>query len=208
MGVMPAVAKDRNEPDGALLTDGHVSEIAPKLLGLVLRSGDRAGVIVEVEAYAGVADPASHAYRGRTARTEVMFGPPGRLYVYRSYGVHWCANIVCRPAGEASAVLVRAIEPIEGIDQMWADRPKARAETDLGSGPGKLCAALAIDDRHNGIDLLDPASSVRLTAGPSAAAPEVVDGPRVGITKAVDKPWRFAVADHPHVSRPRPRGRR
>jgi len=195
---------ERREPSTALLTGGHVSEIAPKLLGRVLRSGGRAGVIVEVEAYAGAADPASHAYRGPTPRTEVMFGPPGRLYVYRSYGVHWCANIVCRPAGEASAVLLRAIEPIEGLDEMWADRPKARVETDLGSGPGKLCAALGIDDRHNGVDLLDPASPVRLTGPGPDRSLDVVTGPRVGITRATDRPWRFALADHPHVSRPSP----
>ena len=196
-----------------------VVELAPRLLGAVLCCGDRSGRIVEVEAYAGSDDPASHAFRGPTPRTTVMFGSPGHLYVYRSYGVHWCANIVCRPAGEASAVLVRAIEPIAGLPAMWSARPKARVERDLGSGPGKLCAALGIDDRHNGSDLLDPASSVRLTANvgndttaaldgcnrSSAEEPvafEVVCGPRVGISKAVDRPWRFAIADNPHVSRP------
>ncbi len=139
-----------------------------------------------------------------------MFGPPGHLYVYRSYGIHWCANIVCRAAGEASAVLLRAIEPVAGTAAMWGDRPKARVATDLGSGPGKLCAALGIDERHNGADLLDPASPVRLVAGGVDAAGggdepdalEIVSGPRVGITKAVERPWRFAIAGNPHVSRP------
>lgn len=191
-------------PTAALLSEGHVAEIAPKLLGMELRCGDRAGVIVEVEAYAGSADPASHAYRGPTARTEVMFGPPGRLYVYRSYGVHWCANVVCRPAGEASAVLIRALEPTDGVEEMWTDRPKARVESDLASGPGKLCAALGIDSTHNSVDLLDDGNSVRLVASPRCESFDVVYGRRIGISKAVDRPWRFAVAQNRHVSRPRP----
>lgn len=191
--------------------------IAPGLLGLLLVCGDRVGRIVEVEAYEGADDPASHAYRGPTPRNGVMFGPHGHLYVYRSYGMHWCANVVCGPAGEASAVLLRAVEPVAGIDAMWADRPRARRETDLGSGPGKLCAALGIDARHDGADLLDPASPVRLAlpdALPEAVAvgsdPEpaseavVLCGPRVGITRAVERPWRFALAGNAHVSRPRP----
>ena len=192
------------EPSTALLSEGHVTEIAPKLLGMELRCADRAGIIVEVEAYAGSADPASHAHRGPTARTEVMFGRPGRLYVYRSYGVHWCANVVCRPAGEASAVLVRALQPTDGVGEMWPARPKARVESDLASGPGKLCAALGIDSAHNGADLLDDDSPVRLVASPWRNGFEVVSGRRIGISKAVDRPWRFAVADNAHVSRPRP----
>lgn len=189
------------------LASTAVVELAPRLLGLTLQHGDRAGRIVEVEAYAGADDPASHAFRGPTPRTEVMFGPPGRLYVYRSYGIHWCANIVCRSAGEASAVLVRAVEPVAGVETMWSERPKARVETDLASGPGKLCAALGIDHRHNGVDLLDEDSAVRLLAEPDSLAGrepafEVLAGPRVGITKAVDRRWRFAIANNPHVSRP------
>jgi DNA-3-methyladenine glycosylase len=202
---------DAAPPTAEELTSIDVVSLAPRFLGMLLRCGDRVGRIVEVEAYAGPNDPASHAFRGPTPRTEVMFGPPGRLYVYRSYGVHWCANIVCRPSGEASAVLVRAIEPVAGVDEMWADRPKARAWTDLGSGPGKLCAALGIDQRHNGVDLFDPGAGVRLLAGtsedgtdrPSGPAHEIVSGPRVGISKAVDRPWRFAIAGSPHVSRPK-----
>lgn len=193
---------------------GRSSEIAPRLLGLLLVCGERVGRVVEVEAYEGADDPASHAYRGPTPRNGVMFGPPGHLYVYRSYGMHWCANVVCGPAGEASAVLLRAVEPVAGIEAMWADRPRARRAADLGSGPGKLCAALAIDARHNGADLLDPMSPVRLAlpdaSGGPGADPEpaseavVLCGPRVGITRAVERPWRFALAGNAHVSRPRP----
>lgn len=183
---------------------GRASEIAGRLLGLTLQCGRRAGTIVEVEAYEGALDPASHAFGGPTARNRIMFGRAGRLYVYRSYGIHWCANIVCGPDGEASALLVRAVEPLAGIAEMWADRPKARRLTDLGSGPGKLCAALGIDGSHNGTDLLDPHAPVRLVDAGPAQRHEVVTGTRVGITKAVDRPWRFAVRDHPHVSRPRP----
>ncbi|MCP5035678.1 MAG: DNA-3-methyladenine glycosylase [Actinomycetia bacterium] len=182
--------------------EGRGSEIAPQLLGMTLVCGIRAGTVVEVEAYEGGDDPASHAYRGPTARSEVMFGPAGRLYVYRSYGMHWCANVVCGSAGVGSALLIRAIEPTIGIDAMWADRPKARREIDLGSGPGKLCAALGIEGSHYGLDLADPSSPVRLEEGPGVDG-EIVTGPRVGITKAIDRPWRFAIADHPHVSRPR-----
>ena len=181
-------------------------EAAPDLLGAVLRVGSRAGRIVEVEAYEGTDDPASHAYRGPTDRTLVMFGPPGRLYVYRSYGIHWCANIVCHADGIAGAVLVRALEPIEGLDAMWRDRPKARAVTDLTSGPGKLCAALGIEGAHSGVDLLAPGAPVSLAPGPEGRRGRPVAGTRVGITKAVERPWRFAEAGNPHVSRPRPPG--
>jgi DNA-3-methyladenine glycosylase len=134
-----------------------------------------------------------------------MFGPPGHLYVYRSYGIHWCANIVCHADGVAGAVLVLAVEPTEGVEAMWRDRPRARVLTDLASGPGKLCAALGITGRHGGVDLLDRHSPVRLEPGSGDPAP-VVTGPRVGISRAVERPWRFAVAGSPHVSRPRPPG--
>lgn len=170
---------------------------------MTLACGDRAGVIVEVEAYEATDDAASHAHRGRTPRNGVMFGRAGHLYVYRSYGVHWCANIACGPVGTASAVLVRAIEPTAGIEAMWPDRPKAKRPVDLGSGPGKLCAALGIDGSHDGVDLLAPSAPVRLIPAPTPPAIDVLSGPRVGITKAVERPWRFAVAANPHVSRPR-----
>jgi DNA-3-methyladenine glycosylase len=135
-----------------------------------------------------------------------MFGPVGRLYVYRSYGIHWCANVVCHGPDAPGAILVRAVAPTEGIDRMWPDRPKARKPVDLASGPGKLCAALGIGGHHNGLDLLDPRSPVRLLAGPPGVeAAQVVTGPRVGISKATRRRWRFALADDPNVSRPRPR---
>ncbi|MEM9132105.1 MAG: DNA-3-methyladenine glycosylase [Actinomycetota bacterium] len=185
--------------------EGRASVIAPRLLGFTVRHGDRAGTIVEVEAYEGPDDAASHAYRGPTPRSAVMFERAGLLYVYRSYGVHWCANVVCGPEGTGSALLIRALEPTAGIDAMWGDRPKAKRPTDLASGPGKLCAALGIDGDHYGVDLLDPTSGIRLESGTAPADLQVAIGPRIGITKAVDRPWRFAVADNPHVSRPRPR---
>lgn len=184
--------------------DGRASEIAPRLLGSSLLCGDRAGMIVEVEAYEGPDDPASHAYRGPTDRTRVMFGRAGLLYVYRSYGVHWCANVVCGEAGQGSALLIRALQPTVGIDRMWATRPAARREVDLASGPGKLCAALGIDASHHGADLLAAESTVRLERGRLLGPSEIVTGPRVGISKATDRRWRFALAGHPHVSRPRP----
>lgn len=185
---------------------GRALTIAPLLLGSVLVCGDRAGRIVEVEAYEGPDDPASHAYRGPTDRTRVMFDRAGLLYVYRSYGVHWCANVVCGAEGQGSALLIRAVEPTAGIERMWADRPKARREVDLASGPGKLCAALGIDDSHYGADLLARTGAVRLEPGEPVDRAQVVCGPRVGISKAVERPWRFALRDNPHVSRPRPTG--
>lgn len=182
--------------------EGRALQAGPSLLGAILTVGDRSGRIVEVESYEGENDGASHAARGQTPRNEVMFGPAGRLYVYKIYGMHWCANVVCGPAGEPGAVLIRAIEPIAGTDLMWPDRPKAKQLVDLGSGPGKLCAALAITGDHNGVDLLGADSPVRLVAG---REPEQVStGPRIGITKAADRHWRFAVTDNKHVSRPYP----
>lgn len=184
---------------------GDALDVAPCLLNKVLVHGDRAGRIVEVEAYRGAEDPASHAYRGVTPRTAVMFGPAGHLYVYFSYGIHWCANVVTGPEGEANAVLLRALTPLEGIDAMRVARPRARLETDLTSGPAKLCQALGIDGTHDGIDLLHRSSAIRLVddGTPPPARPTV--GPRVGISAAQDRPWRFSVAGSHHRSRPRPR---
>ncbi len=181
---------------------GRARDVAPRLLGMTLRCGSREGMIVEVEAYEGENDPASHAFRGPTPRNAIMFGPPGRLYVYRSYGVHWCANVVCSRDGQAAAVLIRAIEPRSGIRAMWADRPKAKTVTDLGSGPGKLCAALAIDGSHTGADMFASESRVRLLERTQLRS-ELTSGTRVGISVATDRRWRFAIRDNPHVSRPR-----
>jgi DNA-3-methyladenine glycosylase len=193
--------------------------VAPFLLNKVLVHGDRAGRIVEVEAYHGTDDPASHAYRGQTKRTEVMFGPPGFLYVYFTYGMHWCANVVCGPDGEAAAVLIRALEPLRGVEAMRASRPAARRDIDLCNGPAKLCEALVITGADNGSDLLAPAprapGTPRRPRGASSARAMPVRleddgtapprrpgrGVRVGISVAAERPWRFWVAGNPHVSR-------
>lgn len=177
--------------------------VAPKLLNKILEVGERSIRIVEVEAYLGTDDPASHAFRGPTPRTEVMFGPPGHLYVYLSYGIHWCTNIVCGPEGVAGAVLLRAGIPRTGIDAQRTARPAARRPVDIANGPGKLTGALGIDDRHRGLDLCDAGSpvTVRDDGTPPPTRPTV--GPRVGISTATEAPWRFSVPDDPHVSRAR-----
>lgn len=176
--------------------------VAPELLHLLLVHGDRVGRIVEVEAYGGGRDPASHAHRGPTPRSAIMFGPAGHLYVYRSYGIHWCANVVAHGAEGAGAVLVRAIEAVGGIDQMRAARPAARRDEDLGSGPGKVCAALGIEGAHTGLDLVARSSAVRLLhdGTPPPDAPAI--GPRIGISVATEVPWRFSVPGSRHRSRP------
>jgi DNA-3-methyladenine glycosylase len=199
-------------------------EVAPDLLGLVLRRGGRAGVIVEVEAYGAADDPASHAYRGRTRRNAAMFGPPGLLYVYLIYGMHLCANVVCSQKGQAGAVLVRALMPLEGTAAMRSARPRAATDRDLCSGPGNLCASLGITRSDDGTSLLGGGAvgrgsigsgsigrgpigrgAVTLERGPALlpAPPGIVAGPRVGISKAADRPWRFALAGVAEVSHPR-----
>jgi DNA-3-methyladenine glycosylase len=157
------------------------------------------GTLVEVEAYAPN-DPASHSYRGRTSRNAAMFGPPGTLYVYRSYGIHWCANVVCREEGTGAAVLLRALEPTHGLDVM---RMRRGLEDDalLCSGPGRLTQALGISGSHDGLRLDIP--PFRLVA--AIEPPEFVTGPRVGISRASEEPWRYAVRGSRFVSRPRPR---
>ncbi len=158
------------------------------------------GTIVETESYERD-DPACHAYVGLTPRTATLFGPPGRAYVYLSYGIHSLLNFVAEPEGEAAAVLIRALEPTTGLELM-RERRGERPDTDLCSGPGKLTEALGIGLGENGADLSrDP---FLLLAPDPGERPEVLTGPRVGITKAVDRHWRFSAADNPHVSRPRP----
>lgn len=169
-------------------------EVAPLLVGCVLRVGEVAGRIVEVEAYEGTSDPASHAWKGPTRRNAVMFGPPGHLYVYRLHG-HHCCNVVCREEGVASAVLIRAVEIVDGLDIARARRPKA-ADVALGRGPGNLTRALGITMGHLGADLRGPV--VRLQAGARPA--RVARGPRVNVSRAFVEPWRFWDAESASVS--------
>lgn len=175
---------------------GPVQLAAPRLLGAVLRHDGVAVRLIEVEAYDGAADPASHAYRGRTARNAVMFGPPGHLYIYFSYGVHWCGNVVCGPDGTASGVLLRAGEVVEGLDEARARRGRS-SDRDLARGPGRLTQALGLSADHKGADLFD-SGPVRLEA--SHGDVEVSSGPRVGVQSAADRPWRFWVSGSPYVS--------
>jgi DNA-3-methyladenine glycosylase len=178
-----------------------VVEVAQALIGCVISHGEVSGVIVETEAYHDC-EPACHAFVGLTARTATLFGPPGRAYVYRSYGIHALLNAVCEVEGVGAAVLIRALEPVAGISVMRARRGVDRLE-DLCSGPGKLTQALDVELVDNGADL---------AAGPLAIGPrppawrdvEIVAGPRIGITKAVELPWRFSAAGSRFVSRPRP----
>lgn len=183
-------------------------QVAPDLLGCVISHSTAAGLVavmlVEVEAYAGEADPASHAFRGRTARNAVMFGPPGHAYVYFTYGMHFCVNLVCQPAGHASAVLLRAGRVIEGVPLARARRSGAARQprdVDLARGPARLCEALGIDRSHDGADVADPASPLRALA-PAAPVPSarISRGPRVGISRAADVAWRFWITGEAAVS--------
>jgi DNA-3-methyladenine glycosylase len=191
---------------GRAFYDRPVLEVARDLVGCTVRHGDTAGVIVETEAYHH-SEPACHAYVGLTPRTMTLYGPPGVAYVYRSYGIHALLNAVCEPEGEGAAVLIRALEPLDGVAEMRARRgPHLRLE-DLCSGPGKLTQALGIGLELNGTSLLDGPISF----GPPVAARQHVEiavGPRIGITKAAELPWRFCAAGSRHVSRPWPPGHR
>jgi DNA-3-methyladenine glycosylase len=200
------------EPFDRAILEGPVAAAARALLGALLvrddGTGRRVARIVETEAYDGPQDRASHARAGRTARTAVMFGPPGHAYVYLVYGMHHCLNVVCGPEGSASAVLIRAVEPIAGVEMMRAARgTTAGPDARLGAGPARLCQALAIDRRLDGIDLLAD-EGLRLCRAPGAAAAAgsdaIVNGPRVGVSYAgewADQPWRFGIAGHPSLSR-------
>ena len=180
---------------------GDVLEVAPWLLHKVLVHGSRSGRIVEVEAYRGEDDPASHAFGGRTARNAVMFGRPGLLYVYFTYGMHFCANVVCGEAGSPRAVLIRALAPLTGTAEMWAARPAARRPYDLANGPAKLCQALDLDRRHNGADLITGDLGVWLVDDGMTPPESPAVGGRIGLSRAADRPWRFWVPGDPHVSR-------
>ncbi|WP_026414981.1 DNA-3-methyladenine glycosylase [Actinomadura oligospora] len=187
--------------------DAPVEFVAPRLLGSVLvhttDEGTVAVRLTEVEAYAGPRDPASHAFRGRTARNAVMFGPPGHSYVYFTYGMHHCVNLVCGPDGTASGILLRAGEIIEGQDLAAARRPRSSAR-DLARGPARLCNALAIARPENGLDVCDPDGPLRVLAGDPVVPTSVRSGPRVGVNGGKDTPWRFWIDGDPTVSAYRP----
>jgi DNA-3-methyladenine glycosylase len=176
-----------------------VHDAARELVGWTLLVDGVGGVIVEVEAYAPD-DPASHAFRGRTPRNAAMFGPPGCLYVYRAYGIHWCANVVCGAEGTGAAVLLRALEPTQGIDVM-RERRGLDDVLLLCAGPGRLTQALGIGGEHDGLPLERPPFELL----PPDGRVDVVAGPRIGITQAADLPWRYSLRRSSFVSRPRPR---
>ena len=204
---------------------GPSLQVAPRLLGCVLEHQTADGLVAveltEVEAYEGSADPASHSYRGRTARNGVMFGPPGHAYVYFTYGMHFCVNLVCLPEGTSSAVLLRAGRVTEGAGLAAARRLAGRAgaavtDRDLARGPARLCQALGIDRAQDGADACDPGSPLRIRPGPpgppgpppashsAGTLPRVSRGPRVGVSTAADRPWRFWLTGDPTVSAYRP----
>jgi len=207
--------------------DRPSTTVAPELLGCVLWHDSPAGLVavrlVEVEAYQGRADPASHAFRGQTARNAVMFGPPGHAYVYFTYGMHFCVNLVCQPAGQPEAVLIRAGEVTEGTELATtrrrgraadlasdlavggADGSRKTRPVDLARGPGRLCQALSIDRALDGADVCRPGSPLGIGRMPAATGQdEICTGPRVGISQAEDRPWRYWLAGDGHVSSFRP----
>jgi DNA-3-methyladenine glycosylase len=191
-------------------------EVAPELLNkLLVRRGtagdgsgaaERVGRIVEVEAYCGGIDPGSHAYRGLTPRNRTMFGPPGGLYVYFTYGMHWCANAVCGEEGEGVAVLLRALAPLAGLDAMRAVRPRARRDRDLCSGPAKLCQALGLGRAFDGADLVTGDRGVVVCDDATAPPAEPVQTTRIGLSAGAEHRWRWYVRGDPNVSRPRAPG--
>jgi len=173
-----------------------VHEVAAELIGATFLVDGVGGKIVELEAYHHE-DPAAHGYRGRTASNASMFGPPGHAYVYRSYGVHWCVNFVCEAEGVADAVLIRALEPTQGLEEMRRRRG-LEGERLLCAGPGRLCQALAIAGEHDGLPLDRPPFRLE----PRTEPPEIARGPRIGITRAADLPWRYGLAGSRFLSRP------
>lgn len=173
-----------------------VHEVAPDLIGATLLVNGIGGIIVEIEAYHHT-DPAAHSYNGPTPRNAVMFGPPGYLYVYRSYGIHWCMNFVCEEEGSASAVLIRALEPTHGLAAMKRRRG-LHDERALCSGPGKVCEALAVSHKYNGFALDAPPFQIYAPV----QKPDIVTGVRIGITKAADLPWRYGCKDSKFLSKP------
>jgi DNA-3-methyladenine glycosylase len=196
----PAISRHRGPSKGKRLTraffDRSVHEVAPDLIGTTFLVDGVGGIIVEVEAYHHT-EPAAHSYNGETPRNAIMFGPPGYVYVYRSYGIHWCVNFVCEKVGSASAVLIRAVEPTDGIEAMRQRRGLEDIRA-LCSGPGKLTEAMGITHAHNGFALDAP--PIALYARKEGV--EVVTGIRIGITKAVELPWRYGLRDSRYLSKP------
>ena len=179
--------------------DRSVHEVAPDLIGVTLLVDGVGGPLVEVEAY-DASDPASHGFRGRTARNAAMFGPPGHAYVYRSYGIHWCLNLVCEEEGTAAAVLIRALEPRHGIERMQ-ERRRTGDPRLIASGPGRLCQALGVTGGHDGLPLDRPPFELH----PRTGQPAIAAVPRVGITLAADYPWRYVLTGSRFLSRAVPR---
>jgi DNA-3-methyladenine glycosylase len=183
--------------------DRDTEIVSRELLGAVLEcetdEGRASGIIVETEAYIGEHDAACHAASGRTRRTEPLYGAPGNAYVYFIYGMHWCINAVTRAEGLPSAVLIRALEPVEGLELMRRRRPRARSDRELTNGPGKLCAALGVDSRMNGLSL--QRHPVVIRAGKAVPDDDVAITPRIGISVAAEWPLRYFVSDNPFVSR-------
>ncbi|WP_223266881.1 DNA-3-methyladenine glycosylase [Luteimonas gilva] len=182
----------------------HPVAVAPELLNKILvRDDGRAGRIVEVEAYAGTEDAAAHSFKGRTPRNASMFGPGGGLYVYFTYGMHWCANAVCGPADQGWAVLLRALEPLSGLEEMRKARGDLLRDRDLASGPAKLCQAMGIAKFLDGADLVKRDRGIWIASDGMPPPAEPAVGTRIGIRLAAEKPWRWYVPGNRHVSKPR-----
>jgi DNA-3-methyladenine glycosylase len=175
--------------------------VAPRLLNKVLASADgRSGRIVEVEAYVGAIDPAAHTYRGKTPRNAIMFGPPGHMYVYFTYGMHWCCNCVSGPQGDGCGVLIRALEPLHGIAKMREARPRTANDRDLCRGPARLTQAMGIDRAQNGIDLVVPLDGFAIVDDGVPPPKDLVGSTRIGISQGKDFPWRWSVPGNRYVS--------
>jgi DNA-3-methyladenine glycosylase len=193
--IWPGVPLPRAFFDRAAVT------VAPQLLNKILAAADgRAGRIVEVEAYAGALDPAAHTYRGKTPRNASMFGPPGHMYVYFTYGMHWCCNCVCGPEGDGSGVLIRALEPLCGLEQMRAARPRLARDRDLCRGPARLTQAMGIGGAQDGIDLVRAGHGFAVVDDGTAPPEDLAGGPRIGIRVGKDLPWRWSVPGNRYVS--------
>lgn len=183
--------------------DRVATDVAPQLLNKILAAADgRAGRIVEVEAYAGAIDPAAHTYRGKTPRNATMFGPPGHLYVYFTYGMHWCCNCVCGPDGTGTGVLIRALEPLHGLEQMRTARPPQTRDRDLCRRPARLTQAMGITGAHDGVDLIGAHEGFAIVDDGIAPPADPASGPRIGIRVGTDLPWRWSVPGNPYVSGP------